>query len=57
MRTVCPILDGKVTLPEEWLNWYEDWTGEKADKIVFDTSDNNPKVPAGAFLLRKQDSV
>ncbi len=54
MRIECAIVDGKVTVPKEWLDEYKNRTGSEADTLVFDLSDASPKVPAGAWLLKKQ---
>jgi hypothetical protein len=53
MRIECKIVDGKVQVPKEWLKEWERVVGLYPDTVVFDLSDNSPKVPAGVFLIRK----
>jgi len=53
MRVECAITNGKVQVPESWLEKWKQETGEEPDTVVFDLSDASPKVPAGVFLAVK----
>ncbi|MDD5510462.1 MAG: hypothetical protein PHI12_06615 [Dehalococcoidales bacterium] len=50
MKIECIIQDGKIEVPESWIKKWKQETGEEPDRLIFDLSDANPKVPAGAFL-------
>ncbi len=59
MRIECAIVDGKVTVPEEWLATFKKRTGSEADTVVFDFGEPAPSlslpwVGAGSWLLKKQ---
>jgi len=54
MRIVCGIQDGKCQIPQSWLEKFKQARGYEPDTIVFDLSDNNPRVPAGVFLISKR---
>ena len=56
MRVECRIVEGKVTIPKQWLEEYETRFGSKPDTAVFDLSDASPQVPAGVWIYRKGDN-
>lgn|GEM_PF-6952575 len=54
MRVYCQIRNGKIKIPQYWLEKWQEETGEKPDTVVFDLSDTNAKVPAGVFLATRE---